>query len=477
MTTATDYREFVASKRAYAKPSGFEVAAGDLNPHLKPFQSDAVRYLLRIGRGAAFEECGLGKSLQQLEWAYQVARRTGGLVLILTPLAVAQQTIRECEKFNVNRSGSKDAMPIVVAESDDDVLFLNGMVVTNYEKLPKFNASRFAGVVLDESSLLKSFNGKTKQRLCEAFSKTPYKLACTATPSPNDQMELGNHAEFLSVMPSSEMLARWFINDTAHVGKYRLKHHAREDYWRWVASWAICLSRPSDLGYSDEGYVLPPLELHEHEVDVEDDAPANGRLFRDDGVSATSIHREKRASLVARADKTAELVNAQQPNESWIVWCDTDYEADALVDRIPDAVEVRGSMTELRKRERIEQFSTGRARVIITKPEICGFGLNWQHCSHVAFVGVSYSFERFYQAVRRTYRFGQTRPVHVHVVNSPVEQVVWRMVKSKEAAHLDMQSQMAVAMRDVQQELVRGVRRLRKYDAQHAMSLPAFLRS
>lgn len=472
MPASTDYRSFLASKRTYKPDTGITVDPSAINPSLFPWQADCVRYLLKRGSGAAFEECGLGKTLQQLEWAYQVASNTGGLVLILCPLAVAQQTLREAATFNVGRDGR---IPIIVAKAHDEIPFTNGIVISNYEKLAKFKTERFTGVVLDESSILKSFNGKTKQSLCKAFESTPYRIACTATPAPNDQLELGNHSEFLGVLRSCEMISRWFINDSMNAGKYRLKGHAAADYWDWVSSWAVSLETPADLGYPADGYILPELFIHDHEVDVDDGEPSPGLLFNNDTVNATSIHREKRRSNVARAEVVAGLVN--NSTEPWIVWCDTDYESDELKKRIPDAVEVKGSLVESSKVRRIEQFSTGEARVIITKPSVCGFGLNWQHCSKIAFVGLSYSFESFYQATRRSYRFGQKKPVHCHVVNAPAEQVVWRTVKRKEEEHRLMKRSMSGAMLASQMERVRGKTRVVNYEPGQSIQLPEWMKA
>lgn len=470
MVDLNQYREFLTSKRTYAKPCGFRVNRSRLPQCLKPFQSDTVEYLLRIGRGAAFEECGLGKTLQQLSWSFAVAEQANAVVLILCPLAVAGQTLREAKRFGLESA----SLPIGVFAAGDQVPYTRGVAITNYEKLAKFDCSKFAGVALDESSILKSFTGKTKQALCHSFRDTPYRSAWTATPSPNDLLELGNHSEFLGAMPSSEMISRWFINDSMHVGKYRLKGHAEDDYWQWVSSWAVSLATPADLGYPDDDYVLPPMDIIEHVVTIEDDAPPTGMLFANGGISATSIHKEKRRSINERAEVAASLVN-QESSEPWIVWCDTDYEADALAALIPDAVEVRGSYPDYKKERNVELFSTGQARVIITKPSVCGHGLNWQHCARMAFVGVSYSFENFYQAARRTWRFGQLRPVQCHVINSEAEQVIWRTVMSKESAHRQLQSKMSQAMRASQMELVRGIRKVEEYNATQRMELPGWL--
>jgi hypothetical protein len=435
------YESFLRSKRIAAPSYGFSVDDSQINQQLFRWQRDIDRWALRKGRAALFEDCGLGKTPQQLEWAARVANHTDGMVLLLLPLAVGPQTLREHGKFNIDCE-----CRIVTCQGE----CRPGINITNYEKLDHFWPDRFAGVVLDESSILKSYTGKTKRKLLSYFAKTPYRLACTATPAPNDLMELGNHAEFLGIMPSNEMLARWFINEGKSVGKYRLRKHARKDFWRWVASWAICVSKPSDLGHSDEGYILPPLEVNEHIIES---SPPPGYLFASGNVSATEVHQEKRSSLEARSDKVAELAN--DDCDQWAVWCDTDYEADALRKRIPDAVEVRGSHSDRIKEERLTGFTTGKYRVIITKPEIGGFGLNWQHCHKTTWFA-GYSYEKFYQAIRRMLRFGQKLPVEVHVVLSEVEQSIADVVRRKQAEHDTMKSEMAEAMKEFQLENLYG---------------------
>lgn len=441
MSQSLEYAEFLKSKRLSAPSHGFSVADSQVNQKLFPWQRDITRWALAKGRAALFEDCGLGKTPQQLEWASHVANHTGGMILLLTPLAVGPQTLREHAKFNIQCE-----CRIVTCQGE----CRPGINITNYEKLEHFWPDRFAGVVADESSILKSYTGATKRKLLEYFRTTPYRLPCTATPAPNDLMELGNHAEFLGIMPSNEMLARWFINDGKSVGKYRLRKHARKDFWRWVASWAICISRPSDLGHSDAGFNLPPLVVHEHVT--ESQAPT-GFLFATGNVSATEIHREKRSSLELRADKVAEL--ASDGTDQWAIWCDTDYEADALKARISDAVEVRGSHSEKVKVDRLSGFAEGRYRNIITKAEIGGMGLNWQHCHKTTWFA-GYSYEKFYQAIRRMYRFGQTLPVECHIVLSEVEQSIADVVRRKQAEHDSMKSEMAEAMKEFQIENIYG---------------------
>jgi len=425
------YEEFLRSKQQAAQVSGFD--PGELNPRLKDFQAAIVRWALRGGRRAIFADTGLGKTLMQLEWASQVAKHTGGNALVLAPLAVAEQTAREAEKFGIPGAA------VVESPTDDRIQ------ITNYEKLHKFSPERYTGVVLDESSILKSYMGKTKQAILSAFENTPYRLACTATPAPNDHLELGNHAQFLGIMASNEMISRWFLNDTMEAGGYRLKKHAAADFWRWVASWAVSLSMPSDLGFSDEGYVLPPLKVSSHCVDVDITQNTEGRLIRVPDMSSTGIHKELRATVEERAARVAEIVSA--PGQ-WLVWCYSDYESDALLAAIPDAVDLRGKHSDEEKKRRLLGFTDGSIRVFITKPKLNGFGMNWQHCNQVAFVGLSYSFESYYQAIRRVWRFGQTKPVDCHIVQAVTEGAIIETVKRKERDFETMRSEMTSAMRE-----------------------------
>lgn len=427
-----NYHEFLQGKRIRALEYGFEPPA--LNPNLFPFQAEIVRFALRKGRAALFVDTGLGKTLMQLDWARCVNEHSRGQVLILTPLAVAAQTVREGAKFGIKAH-------MVREDADCDG---HAICVANYERLEKLDVSRFAGIVLDESSILKSFMGKTKQALIAAFRRTEYRLACSATPAPNDFMELGNHSDFLGVMPSPEMLSRWFINDTMNFGTYRLKGHATADFWDWVASWSRCVSMPSDLGYSDDGFILPALNTVQHVIEADLVSNAGAQLFRAVEMSATSLHKEKRATLAERVAQVAALVNGNA--EPWVIWCDTNDEADALQASIPDAVEVRGSHSLEVKESRLLGFSDGQFRVIISKASIAGFGLNWQHCRKMAFVGVNYSYESFYQAVRRCWRYGQTQEVDAHVVMAQTEAAIWNTVLRKSEQHGDMKAQMREAM-------------------------------
>lgn len=461
----TTYQDLIARKRVSFTPRGFRPQA--MPSGMFPHQAATTAFLIEAGCGAAFLDTGLGKSYVALEWGRQVVEHTNRPVLMLAPLAVGPQHEREAAKFGVDaryirEPGEMGGGPRVW--------------VTNYERLAKFDAAAFAGVILDESSILKSFTGSTTRALISAFAATPYRLACTATPAPNDHTELGTHAEFLGVMRRDEMLPRWFLYDSNDTGTWRVKRHGVKDFWRWVASWSRCIAKPSDLGFDDGGFALPPLNLEKHvvEADRSTDAGAEkdgqGKLFRLPDTSATSIHREKRLTIAPRAGIIAELV-AREPAEPWVVWCDTDYEADALTDRIPDAIEVRGSMAPEVKEERLVAFSTGKVRVIVTKPSIAGFGLNWQHAARMAFVGLSFSYESFYQAIRRSWRFGQTRPVNVHVAMADTEKAIWDVVSRKAGDHDKMKAEMVAAMREAHRAAVRK----ETYQPRQEATLPAWM--
>jgi DNA modification methylase len=426
-----DYDSFIVAKNRRAVNVGFDPMP--ITAPLFPFQKHVVEWAIKKGRAAMFEECGLGKTLQQLEWASQVGSHTNGAVLVLTSLAVATQTLAEAQRFGI-------AARIVRHGADVAV----GINITNYEKLDLFDGIEFAGVVLDESSILKNFTGKTRIKLTERFKSTPYRLCCTATPSPNDYAEFGQHADFLGICTPGQMLATFFINDTFNTGDWRLKKHAEAEFWEWVASWASCVGRPSDIGFDDAGYILPSLNLKTITVDVDESAgEGSEELFKHATLSATTMHKELRETADARADAVADLVN--NSDDLWIVWCNTNVEADALMARIPDATEVRGSDKPEHKENKLAAFTNGNTRVLVSKPSICGFGMNWQHCRNVAFVGLSYSFEDFYQALRRSYRFGQQHEVNAYIVQARTEGAILATVKRKMEQHQQMQERMKMA--------------------------------
>lgn len=430
-----NYDEYIKSKNKCTISSGFEPLP--FTAPLFEWQKKITEWAVRKGRAALFEDCGLGKTAQQLEWAWQVVQKTGGSVLILTPLSVAKQTEKEAIKFGI------EAKQI----NSSDEISKAGIWITNYEKIDHFDCSLFAGVVLDESSILKSFSGKTRIALTKAFCKTPYRLACTATPSPNDYTELGQHAEFLGVCTPAQMLATYFINDTFNTGDWRLKKHAEPEFWKWLASWAACISKPSDIGFQDAGYNLPKLYLETIFVDSDVSTDTGEDLFRIATLSATTMHREMRLTCNDRAMAVADLVN--KSDEPWIVWCNTNDESDALQRMIPEAIEVRGSDSPDKKQKSLSNFSDGLSRIIITKPSIAGFGLNWQHCRNVAFVGLSYSFEDFYQALRRSYRFGQEKEVNAFIIQARTEGAILQSINRKMKQHATMQESMKNAAKEL----------------------------
>lgn len=453
-----NYHKFISSKHIRAGWDGFDPK--EVSPALYDWQKAIVEWACRKGRAALFEDCGLGKTVQQLEWARQVFNHTGQNVLIVAPLAVNRQTAKESRELL--------GMECFECRTPDDVR--HGVNITNYEMLHHFSPDEFVGVVLDESSILKSFMGTTKRRLVEWFNRTPYRLACTATPAPNDHTELGNHSEFLGLYTLQEMQSRWFVNDGFESGKYRLKGHAENDFWRWVASWAVCIQSPADLGYDGNGYILPELRTIQHVIQSEE--MGNGMLVDISGISATGLHRELRKSAPERAERAAEIVNAT--SDPAVVWCYTDYEADELMSRIPDAVEVRGSMSVERKADNMAAFTNGDARVIVSKPRICGWGLNWQHCSLMVTVGPSYSFESRYQAVRRCWRYGQKNAVEDHVVMTRRESQIFNAACAKEDRH----NEMAESILRVGHDLSKQSRsELLKYSPGSEVHLPGFLKT
>jgi hypothetical protein len=431
-----DYQEFLASKAPVARPRGLDNVP-TLAKHLRPDQAHCVDFHLRFGGGGLFLDTGLGKTAVQLEWSRIAAEASNGRALLLTPLAVADQIRREA----IDRWGYDD---VRVIRSQDDAG--PGINICNYDRLHTLDVSTFGAVSLDESSILKSFTGKTTRALIDSFAGHRFKLAATATPAPNDHMELGTHAEFLGVMQSNEMLSRWFINDTSTASQeWRLKGHAVELFWDWVASWARMASLPSDLGGIDDGFVLLPLNVVRHRVETE--AGGIGGLFGDAPMSATDMHRVKRDTATGRAARVADLVSGT--SDLWVIWCDTDYEADALAALIPSAEEVRGSHPIDRKERTLARFADGSFNVLITKPSICGYGLNWQHCHNTAFVGRTFSYEAWYQAVRRLWRFGQDSTVNVHLIVAEGEDQIGRVIDRKAADHDTMKTAMRAAMRRV----------------------------
>lgn len=422
-----------------------------LNPMLFQEQNAIVNLNLRRGRGAIFSGCGTGKTPMQLEWARVIAERCGP-VLILAPLAVSAQTVREGLKFGIDVTYAR-SMP----------QHPKGITITNYEMLSHFKPTEFAGIVLDESGILKAYDGKTRTAIIDAFRYTRFKLACTATPAPNDFMELGNHAEFLGVMSRVEMLSMFFVHDGGETQQWRLKGHAEQDFWKWLASWAVMIRKPSDLGeeFDDSKFVLPPLKMHEHIIQV--GKATEGYLFALEAVTLQDRIAARRDSVSERVAECAALVNAS--DQPWIVWCNLNSESDALRKAVPDAVEMRGSQSAEEKEAALLAFLDRRARVLISKSSMAGFGLNLQFCAHMAFVGLSDSWESFYQSLRRCYRFGQTREVNAHLIIADTEGAVLKNIKDKDAAATLMADSIAEHMRiDMRANIHGTVRTMNDYE-------------
>jgi len=456
------YHAFLDRKRMIDPATGMDHVQA-LPDFLKPHQRDITSWALRRGRAAIFAGTGLGKTLMELLWASRVAEHTQKPVLTFAPLAVSQQHIRESEKFGLSA---------FLARVQEDVR--NGVLVTNYQKIEHFDLREFGGCALDESSILKSTDGHYRTRLIEECSQIPFRLAATATPAPNDFMELGNHAEFLGVMSYTDMLSTFFVHDGGETQKWRLKGHAENDFWKWMASWAVMIRKPSDLGYDDAGYDLPPLNQHQHAVGVEY-APSmeTGLLFPMEARSMSERLAARRDTVKERVEMAASITPTDRP---FVWWCNLNSESEQLAKAIPGAVEVRGSDREEDKERKLIDFSEGRIRVLITKPSICGFGMNWQHCADTGFVGLNDSFEQVYQAVRRFWRFGQTKPVNVHFIAAETEGAVVANLRRKEHDAERMAAALVAHMADLSAANIRGmVRDKPNYDPQQPLVLPSFL--
>lgn len=457
-----DYRQFLATKRIVDPDTG-TTGSIDLPDVMMPHQRDITRWALRRGRAAIFAGTGLGKTLMELTWADRVAAHTGKPVMIFAPLAVSQQHIREAGKFGLSARIVRDQSEISA-----------GVNVTNYQKIDHFDLSAFGGVVLDESSVLKSTDGKYRTRLISECSTVPFRLAATATPAPNDFMELDNHAEFLGVMSYTDMLATFFVHDGGETQKWRLKGHAESEFWKWMASWAVMLRQPSDLGYPNDGYDLPPLRQRSHTVAVEYKPSLDtGLLFPMEARTMQERLQARRDSIGERVALAASITPTDRP---FVWWCHMNPEAEQLAKTIPGAVNLTGSDSDNEKERKLIDFSEGRTRVLITKPSIAGFGMNWQHCADTGFVGLNDSFEQVYQAIRRFWRFGQAMPVNVHFIASEMEGAVVANLRRKEADADHMAEQMVAHMADLTSELVRGNARVRSnYNPTLPMALPSWL--
>jgi len=457
-----DYLKFLEGKAPAVTQRGL-TKTPDLASHLFSFQKHCVDFNLRCGPSGLFLDTGLGKTECQLEYSKHALEATNGRALILTPLAVAGQTKRRAERWGYDARVIRDMSEVK-----------GGINICNYDRLEKLDTEAFGSVVLDEASILKSFTGKTTRSLCAAFRSQRFKLVATATPAPNDNTELGNYCDFLSIMHMNEMLSRFFINDASTAShEWRLKGHAIVPFWDWMSSWARMAEKPSDLGDSDDGFILPPFKVIRHRARNSDIVHALMDMFGAVTMSATSMHDVKRQTSKARAETAASLI-ASEPNETWIIWCDTDYEADALRATIPNAVEIRGSQTMEVKEERLAAFASGEIKILIGKPSQLGMGLDWSHCARMAFVGRSYSYELWYQAVRRAWRFGQKRELMVHLIVAEGETEIGRVVDQKSDGHAKMKT----AMRDAMARAV-GKEQITKtpYNPKHMEPLPSWITS
>lgn len=448
-----NYIDFINNKAITTISAGIDVPASELNPKLFDFQRDIVKWALAKGKAAIFADCGDGKTAMQLEWAEQIRRRTSGKVLVIAPLAVSEQTKREGNKFGIS-------VNICASQSDVSADMVN---ITNYEKLDKFVSSEFSAVVLDESSIIKSFTGKIRNQIITMFSQTPYKLACTATPAPNDYMELGNHSEFLGVMTRAEMLAMYFVHDGGQTSKWRLKGHAAELFWKWLASWCVVVGDPKELGYDIDGFDLP--ELRVHQIIVDGEQPINESL------SLAERRNARRDSLELRCKAAADLVN--NSDEKWLCWCDLNDEANTLAQLIDGSKNVQGSDSPEYKSKTMLDFASDNLKCLVTKPKIAGYGMNWQNCHNMIFVGLSGSFESYYQAVRRCWRFGQKSDVDVYIIISAREGAVKENIERKEAENAAMKRKLIELTKDITKRELKATCRISdEYKPLTSMRLP-----
>lgn len=461
-----DYEQFLKNKEVIIEDSGFD--PNELNPNLFDFQKDIVTWALRKGKAALFEDTGLGKTIQQLAWADAVCKHENGKVLILAPLAVSKQTAQEAKKFGINCN---------LCECNEDVK--DGINITNYEKLHKFDTSQFIGIVLDESSIIKSYSGKTTGELIDRFRFTKYKLACTATPSPNDFTELGNHAEFLNVMTMNEMLSMYFINDASNGNGWRLKGHSVSEFFKWIAEWAIMIKTPADLGFDDTKYQLPELKIHNI---VTESKTNEGQLFALPAETLQERRIARKNSLDTRVEVAINMA-LSHGDSPVLIWCNYNDESAALKKQIDElkkpndiSYEIKGSDTDEHKENGLMGFANNQVNYLISKPSICGFGMNWQNCHTMIFCGLSDSYEQFYQAIRRSYRFGQEHEVDVYVITSEAEANILNNIKAKQDRHELMSKEMLKVINTVTKEKLYALKfEHSNYKPQVDMKLPNWL--
>jgi|688.fasta_scaffold59699_8 DNA modification methylase len=427
-----EYLRFLEQKQRSHTLSGFDIDENKLNNQMFDFQKFIVKRALKAGKYAIFADCGLGKTFMQLEWAQKVFEHTGDSVLILCPLAVAGQTIKEGDRFGYH-----------VSRNIADAKSMGGIYISNYEQLENIDCAAFAGVVLDESSILKNFEGATKKLIIDNFSKTPYKLACTATPSPNDPMELGNHSEFLDAMGRNEMLAMYFVHDGGETAKWRLKGHATKLFYQFIGSWAIMLNKPQDIGFEMVGYNLPTLNLIERQIETP--KRDNGSLFNDAIISATNFNAELRLTKKERLDEVVRIVNGR-PNENFIIWIKQNEEGEMLKKLLPEAIEVKGADSNEWKEKHLLGFAENKFRILISKTKIASFGMNYQNCRNQIFASLDFSFEGLYQAIRRSYRFGQKNEVNIYLITTDTMANVKQSIDTKQKQFEIMQDEMGKAV-------------------------------
>ncbi len=457
------YEKFLQTKQFIDEKSGFEIELDNLNPVLIDWQKIITKWAIARGRAAIFAGCGLGKTLMQAEWCCQIHKKEKQPLLIVAPLAVSFQTIQLAKEMM--------DIDINLCENQNDIV--NGINITNYEKLHKFNASALCGICLDESSILKSFSGSTRNQIIEMFSKTKYRLACTATPAPNDYMELGNHAEYLGTMTRTEMLSTFFINDTKDTGKWRLKGHVKNNiYWKWLSSWAVMIEKPSDIGFDDNQFILPEITYHEHIL--KSNAKPKTGFFLQTAKTLEDRRHVRNDTIQERVNDAANIIN--QSNDGWIVWVNLNAEGEFANKQIENSVEVAGRHNDEIKADRMMGFANGKYLRLISKPKIAGFGMNFQICNNAAFIGLSDSWEQFYQAVRRIWRFGQKKPVHIHIFIEEREGSILKNIHRKEKQARTMLENMIINMKDLMQiELGQTPRTFIDYLPEKEMEIPKWL--
>ena len=458
----SDYQDFLASKTLRAKHVGIEPPP--LASHLYPFQRHCVEFALRADRVGLFLDTGLGKTECQLEFCQKALEASNGRALIMTPLAVAGQTKRRADRWKYPESR--------VVRSAYEVK--SGINICNYDSLHKLDPDAFDVVAFDEASILKSFIGKTTRSLISAFKGTRFRMVATATPAPNDHTEIAGYSEFLEVLSPLEMLSRFFINDTSKASQeWRLKNHAVNEFWDWMSSWSRMASMPSDLGDKDDGFILPPYKVIRHRAkDTAVDRDL-ADMFGIVSMSAINMHDIKRQTSVARAEVAASIIDAS-PSSACIIWCDTDYEADEIMKVLPRATEIRGSMSVEQKEARALRFETGDVKHLVTKPSCCGFGLDWSHCDRMIFVGRSFSYETWYQAVRRCWRYGQKKNVEVHLILAEGENEIGRIIDRKATDHDQMKVSMRAAMA---RAMGKSAARRDAYDPKHIAELASWVQA